>query len=269
MDFTDFDEKWKLIEDGMKETINIARSGTEKLPQNLYMKLHGLIYNIICSKFESQVYKRYGLVIDDYLINQVFPSIQQQKGIALLKNLVQEWKIQKIIIKLLGGLFSHLDRYYAPSMQLMTTKDMCWNSFRILMISGSNGMFVEKITDTVLKIVEDYRHNLSSTNDNQIPELEALKETVEMLVEIAKGKTDLYERVIEEQLNRVSISYYTQCRQQLKERFKDDSNNLTTKGEEVLKSERFLAKYFHPNTESVLLRECKTCLDLAFCNKAI
>eukprot|EP01090_Pellita_catalonica_P011406 TRINITY_DN23048_c0_g1_i1.p1 TRINITY_DN23048_c0_g1~~TRINITY_DN23048_c0_g1_i1.p1 ORF type:complete len:247 (-),score=25.55 TRINITY_DN23048_c0_g1_i1:19-678(-) len=192
----------------------------------------------------DQLYKRYGMKIDDYCRETINPQLRNLKGEALIAATLVRWRGFALLVKWLGGIFAYVDRYYCQALSLMPLSEVAYNSFRLLVLEGLHS----DIFATVNSIITSHREGVETPQR----EIDTVQAICKMYADISGGeKTTAYNRSLEEPFVTDSKKYYTS----FLSKHPSGSEDFQTQVKEILARESALAKTFLlPRTEQVLMK---------------
>eukprot|EP01069_Polyplicarium_translucidae_P003742 Polyplicarium_translucidae@DN2397_c0_g1_i1.p1 len=81
-----------------------------------YSTMYTTVYTMCTQKsphnWSEELYKRYGVTIEQYLQRNVLPALLNLSGVALLEALRKQWECHELYTKWLERFFTYLDRFY-------------------------------------------------------------------------------------------------------------------------------------------------------------
>ena len=192
--------------------------------------------------YSAQLYDRYQHSFNEYLTAKVLPSLRQQHGEHMLRELVRRWANHKVMVRWLSRFFTYLDRYYVSRHSLANLQDVGNQCFRDLVYAELKG----GAKDAVLALVDRER------GGEQI-DRPLVKAVLALFVEMGMGGMDAYVTDFEAfALQNAAHFYAAKAAEWVAV---DSCPEYMIKAEAALAAEKErVDAYLHPSSEAKLLR---------------
>jgi cullin 1 len=107
----------KIIPNAIEPLIALLDGGVKGngIDNKIYRETYALCYTLCTQKtnnFASELQQRHTMVIENYLIQTVLPSLQDKSNLFLLQEINQRWTNHKLMNRWMSLFFQYLDRYH-------------------------------------------------------------------------------------------------------------------------------------------------------------
>eukprot|EP00698_Gefionella_okellyi_P019407 TRINITY_DN5945_c0_g1_i1.p1 TRINITY_DN5945_c0_g1~~TRINITY_DN5945_c0_g1_i1.p1 ORF type:complete len:287 (-),score=50.08 TRINITY_DN5945_c0_g1_i1:47-874(-) len=196
------DEGLRNLTTIMEDVIRQALDGAEKMSPESFNSGHQLVYNLCTQKEHcyDQIYKLYGAVLDQHLMNKVLREVRGLHDVELLQQVLVQYRLNQRIGKWLASIFAYLERNFTKALKLAPLYASSQNSFRVLVF--------DKVQEDVLHVLLRYiEHARSQLKDGisvlaEEPAHSAVCAIVTMLQELTTERFNAYEQSLEAPLLR-------------------------------------------------------------------
>jgi len=250
---TNFDEKWKVLQDGFDGLIDFLDSDQKRpFDYESYSNLYNTVYNLCTQKVDTGklnggptelLYDRYKRCISQYLTDRVVPSLKEKQGEILLTEAVKRWRDHNIVVRYMVKLFNYLDRYYTKHSNRDSLKDVGLKCYQQLVYESIKKDMAQALLDKVLK-----ERNGESIDRSM------MKDGVNLFIEMGLNSLTAYEKDFELLLFNDTSGFYK--RESAKWIAEDSCPDYMRKAEDRLIQEQARAQaYLHQTTEPQLIKK--------------
>jgi cullin 1 len=250
---TVFEDKWKLLQDGVDKLIEFLDSDQRRpFDNNEYANLYSTVYNLCTQKVDTGklnggptelLYDRYRKCISQYLTDRVVPSLKEKQGEVLLMEAVKRWRDHQIVVRYMGKLFSYLDRYYTKHNNRDSLKDVGLKCYQQLVYESIKKDMAQALLDKV------HKERIGESIDRAV-----MKDGVTLFIEMGLNTLTAYEKDFEAPLIHETSSFYK--RESARWIAEDSCPDYMRKAEDRLLQEQARAQaYLHSTTEQTLIKK--------------
>ncbi|GLU07428.1 hypothetical protein SLE2022_243880 [Rubroshorea leprosula] len=258
----ELDPGWDYLQKGITKLQKTLEGQPEQpFSGEEYMMLYTTIYNMCTQKppheYSQQLYDKYEEAFQEYIASTVLPSLRENHGEFMLRELVKRWLNHKVMVRWLSRFFHYLDRYFIARRSLPALKEVGLTCFRDQVYNEIK----DKVRDAVIILIDKEREG------EQI-DWALLKNVLDIFVKIGMGDMERYEKDFEEPMLNATSEYYS--RKASSWILEDSCPDYMLKSEECLRKERErVSHYLHSSSERKLVEKVQHELLVVFANELL
>ncbi|XP_038979951.1 cullin-1-like [Phoenix dactylifera] len=237
----------------LEQGLGLVNTGTAKvlailegdqsvsLSSEQYMNLFTVAFNMCTqngpNNYAEELYNNYRRVVEEYLMDRVFPSLNEKHDVHLLKELSERWSKHLVMLRWLSRFFGYLDRFFVPRKYLPSLQELGVTCFRELVYFQICG----RVKDHILEVISQER-------EGEKVDRALLNNIMQIFVAIGHGQMLFYENDLEAAVLNSTANYY-----------RNIARNLITEHsfpEYMIMAEQYL-KLEHDRASSYLHKDTK------------
>lgn len=243
-------EELKSAIDKLKDALTGGADAGAPFQAGEFMACYTTCYDMCTQRspynWSADLYRRLGEEVDQYLTQDVLPSLREKSGgISLLTEIQYRWANHLIMKKWLRNFFLYLDRFHVKHHSLDSLNNAAIKSFKRHVYEEVK----TDMTNAILRLINEER-------DGEIIDKSLIKSIVELYESIGLESLDSYTVDLEEAMLRSTKEYYSQKRNEWIN--SDSTPDYLIKVEQVFYSEKArVSDYLNGTTESKLSKVCE------------